>query len=118
VVFLNGFQSGCPGGESFAGSFGQFDSILQGDGRVTLFFNNCEQGRNQPIEDLGATLGRYLDGLRYADGTPVPQVDVFAHSMGGQIVRLRASVRIPPKSRSAKRCLSQFPSSAGFSRRL
>jgi uncharacterized protein (TIGR03437 family) len=87
VVFLNGFQSGCPGGESFAGSFGQFDSILQGDGRVTLFFNNCEQGRNQPIEDLGATLGRYLDGLRYADGTPVPQVDVFAHSMGGQIVR-------------------------------
>jgi uncharacterized protein (TIGR03437 family) len=87
VVFLNGYQSGCGGSVTFEETFGQADRILERNGRVALFFNNCEQARNRPLEELGAALGRYLDGLQYADGQPVSQVDVVAHSMGGLIVR-------------------------------
>jgi uncharacterized protein (TIGR03437 family) len=87
VVFVNGYQAGCSGNVTFEGTFGQADRILQADGRVSLFFNNCEQARNRPIEELGAALRRYVEALRYADGQPVPSVDVVAHSMGGLIVR-------------------------------
>ena len=87
VVFLNGWQQGCEGDTSFASTYGTADQILARDGRASLFFNNCEQARNAPIEQIGAAFRTYLEGLRYSDGTPVPQVDVIAHSMGGLIVR-------------------------------
>jgi uncharacterized repeat protein (TIGR01451 family) len=34
-----------------------------------------------------AYLAPFLDSLQYTDGSPVPQVDLIAHSMGGLIVR-------------------------------
>ena len=39
------------------------------------------------IEELGLTLGRFLDMIQYAGGGLVPQVDLVSHSMGGLIVR-------------------------------
>lgn len=87
VVFVNGYQSGCSN-VSFAGTFGLADQVMERDGRVSLFFNNCAVGDNSTsIEELGNGLGRFLDSLRYTSGEPVPQVDVIAHSMGGLIVR-------------------------------
>ena len=50
------------------------------------FFDNCLYG-NLNIEALGSQLGAYIAGLRFTDGTPVPQVDIVAHSMGGIIAR-------------------------------
>jgi uncharacterized protein (TIGR03437 family) len=61
--------------------------LLQRDGRVSLFFDNCRQARNAPIEEIGNALRRYLEELRYSDGQPVQQVDIVAHSMGGLIAR-------------------------------
>jgi uncharacterized protein (TIGR03437 family) len=87
VVFLNGYQSGCGGDSSFASTFGRADQVVQRDGRVSLFFNNCEQARNAPIEELGNAFRRYLDTFRFTDGQPVSEVDVIAHSLGGLIVR-------------------------------
>jgi uncharacterized protein (TIGR03437 family) len=87
VVFLNGYQGGCTGDSSFASTFGRADQLLQADGRVSLFFNNCEQARNASIEEISAAFGRYLDSLRYTNGQPVPELDVIAHSLGGLVVR-------------------------------
>ncbi len=87
VVFLNGYQQGCQGTSTFAGTFGIADQVLQRDGRVSLFFNNCDVPDNPPIEELGNAFGTYLGGLRYTDGREVPRVDVVMHSMGGIILR-------------------------------
>lgn len=86
VVFINGFQfEGCP--TTFADTFGIADQVLQSNGEVTLFFNTCSLPTNATIEDLGKAFGTFLKGLKYTDGTPVGQVDVVAHSMGGLVLR-------------------------------
>jgi uncharacterized protein (TIGR03437 family) len=85
VVFLNGYQQSCPG--SFTGTFGAADQILQSNGEVSLFFDNCSVPGKPPIETLAAAFATFLAGLKYDDGKPVDVVDVVAHSMGGLIVR-------------------------------
>jgi uncharacterized protein (TIGR03437 family) len=85
VVFVNGYQFSCPA--SFGGTFGSADTVLQSAGIVSLFFDNCTVPDSPSIETLGAAFGPFLAGLTYTDGTPVTQVDVVAHSMGGLIVR-------------------------------
>jgi len=90
VVLLNGFQLVCfDDASTLTGSqdtFGQLATLLQDDGASVLYFNNCAYG-DKPIEQLGAQLGIYIAGLQYTDGTPVSQVDLVAHSMGGLIAR-------------------------------
>jgi uncharacterized protein (TIGR03437 family) len=86
VVFVNGYQIDC-GGSNFSGTFGNADKVLQANQIVTLFFNNCTVPDKPSIEALGLAFGQFLAALKYTDGTPVTQVDVVAHSMGGLIVR-------------------------------
>jgi uncharacterized protein (TIGR03437 family) len=86
VVFLNGYQTYC-GSAQFSDTFGKFDQFLQASARVTLFFDNCTIPGKPPIESLGQSFGAFLAALKYTDGTPVPEVDIVAHSMGGLIVR-------------------------------
>jgi pimeloyl-ACP methyl ester carboxylesterase len=86
VVFLNGYQIDCSS-SSFHGTFGAADTVLQASQIVTLFFDNCSVPNSPTLETLGAAFGQYLAALKYTDGTPVTQVDVVAHSMGGLIVR-------------------------------
>src|SRR3954453_6516423 len=86
VVFANGYQGDCSG-VSFAGTFGQADQLMQRDGRVPLFFENCSVPNRPSIEALGNRLGAFLDSLHYESGETVPQVDIVAHSMGGLIIR-------------------------------
>ncbi|HYP08926.1 MAG TPA: IPT/TIG domain-containing protein [Bryobacteraceae bacterium] len=86
VVFLNGYQRECEG-SSFRGSFGSVDQLLNEEGRVTLFFDNCAFPNHPAIETLGNEFAKFLRGLRYENGEPVARVDVVAHSMGGLIVR-------------------------------
>ena len=88
VVFLNGYQADCRG-SNFPNTFGVYDQVLQTQNRVSLFFDNCAftSGAKPSIEELGNTFALYLGSLKYADGTPVPLVDIIAHSMGGLIVR-------------------------------
>ena len=86
VVFINGYQfEGCP--TTFAGTFGIADQVLQANGEVSLFFNTCSLPGSATIEDLGAAFATFLASLQYTDGTPVSQVDVVAHSMGGLVLR-------------------------------
>jgi uncharacterized protein (TIGR03437 family) len=91
VVFLDGYQSGCTGGNDFPSNFTAADKLLQANSIVTLYFGNCtvaaQTGSQPDIETLGKAFGTYLAGLKYTDGTAVTQVDVVAHSMGGLIVR-------------------------------
>jgi triacylglycerol esterase/lipase EstA (alpha/beta hydrolase family) len=54
---------------------------------VVYFFDNCVEGPNGLIENLGDVLGDVLNLIRYDNGTLVPQVDLVSHSMGGLIVR-------------------------------
>ena len=86
VVFLNGYQFLC-GSTSFTGAFANAGTVLQANGLVSLFFDNCTVPGKPSIEALGAAFAQFLGGLKYTDGTAVPQVDVVAHSMGGLIVR-------------------------------
>src|SRR5450432_1335679 len=86
VVFLNGYEADC-NGSNFAGTFGNFDQILQRNNRASIFFDNCSFPNKPAIEDLGNSFAAFLAGLKYQDGTPVTQVDLVAHSMGGLIVR-------------------------------
>jgi pimeloyl-ACP methyl ester carboxylesterase len=91
VVFLDGYQAGCTGSD-FASNFGAADKLLQANSIVTLYFDNCTvaapSGSTKPdIETVGAAFGKFLGALKYTDGTPVTQVDVVAHSMGGLVLR-------------------------------
>lgn len=64
------------------------DQVLQGAGKVSVFFNICDfGGSTAAIEDLGDAFGTFLTGLRFTDGEPVDQVDVVAYSMGGLVLR-------------------------------
>jgi pimeloyl-ACP methyl ester carboxylesterase len=92
VVLLNGFQLSCPTNPdstlaSAAGTFGQLPALLQSDGLSVVFFNNCVYGAGAAIEALATQLKSYLGSLTYTDGSPVTQVDLVAHSMGGLIAR-------------------------------
>ena len=71
---------------SFRGTFGMADQILQRNGQVTLFFETAPYPISRRWR-VGNALREFLDRLRYSDGQAVPQVDVVVHSMGGLIVR-------------------------------
>ncbi|MGD0298804.1 MAG: hypothetical protein ABSE86_16995 [Bryobacteraceae bacterium] len=86
VVFLNGYQEDCSG-SSFAATFGIADQVLQSNGQVSLFFDNCTVPGQPSIETVGSAFASYLAALKYDDGTTVDIVDVVSHSMGGLIVR-------------------------------
>ncbi len=86
VVFLNGYQNDCTG-SSFANTFGIADQVLQADGEVSLFFDNCSVSGKPSIEKLGTSFGAFIAALKFEDGSSVDMVDVVAHSMGGLIVR-------------------------------
>jgi len=90
VILLNGFQLLCTNTASTLAAsvndFGQMATLLQSDGLNVAFFNNCTYG-DISIEQLAAQLSTYIAGLQNTDGTPVTQVDLVAHSMGGLIVR-------------------------------
>jgi len=94
VVLLNGWQfsvlppSTCPIAPT--GSVATFGSLAsQLVAPQVYFFDNCvEQSVNgSSIEELGITLGQFLNMIEYAGGALVPQVDLVSHSMGGLIVR-------------------------------
>jgi len=85
VVFINGYQDSCP--NTFSGTFGIADQVLQNNGEVSLFFSTCSLPATASIEDLGAAFATFLSGLMYTDGNPVDQVDIVAHSMGGLVLR-------------------------------
>ena len=93
VVLLNGWQfsvfppSSCPISTGSSKTFGSLQTQLIAP--VVYFFDNCvEQAVNgSTIEELGVTLGQFLNMVQYAGGALVPQVDLVSHSMGGLIVR-------------------------------
>lgn len=94
VVLLNGWQfsvlppSTCPIAPT--GSVATFGSLASQLAPTTVyFFDNCvEQSVNgNSIEQLGLTLGQFLNTIQYAGGGLVPQIDLVSHSMGGLIVR-------------------------------
>jgi uncharacterized protein (TIGR03437 family) len=94
VVLLDGWQqpgaSSCPMYSNSSQTFGNLQSYLGGSPNfvpAVYFFENCTECPNCTIEQLGADLGAFLNSINYTDGTPVPQMDVVAHSMGGLIVR-------------------------------
>ena len=98
VVLLDGFQlsltSSCPMSSDSTGTFGNLAQYLlyppasssYGTSAV-YFFENCTECPNLAIEQCGSDLATFLNLILYSDGSPVPQVDVIAHSMGGLIVR-------------------------------
>ncbi len=92
VILMNGWQFVCPSNPDSTvagsqGTFGQLASLLQSDGIPVVFFNNCLYGQDVPIETLAGQLAAYISTLTYTDGTPVPEFDLVAHSMGGLIAR-------------------------------
>jgi len=93
VVLLNGWQlglsnGGCPISSGSSDTFGNLAEYLSEDGvPVVYFFDNCVECPNCKIEDLGNTLGQFLNLVQYANGALVPQIDVATHSMGGLITR-------------------------------
>jgi hypothetical protein len=71
-------------------TFGKLEGYLYGSPNfvpAVYFFEKCTECPNCAIEQLGADLGSFLNSIHYTDRTPVPQIDVVAHSMGGLIVR-------------------------------
>ena len=90
VIMLNGFQLVCGDTASTLAAsvdtFGQLATLLQADGLGVAYFNNCYYG-DISIEQLAGQLNNYLATLRYTDGTPISQVDLVVHSMGGLIAR-------------------------------
>jgi uncharacterized protein (TIGR03437 family) len=90
VILLNGFQLVCGDTASTltasVDTFGQLASLLQADGVGVAYFNNCTYG-DISIEQLAGQLNIYLAGLHFTDGTPINQVDLVVHSMGGLIAR-------------------------------
>jgi len=101
VVFINGYQASCAGSD-FASTFGAADKLLQNSSLITLFFNNCSMAGSPTLEGLGVGFGQFLAALKYTDGTPVTQVDVVAHSMGGLILRCYLSGKQDTASASFK----------------
>ncbi len=95
VVFLNGYQQGCTGDSSFASTFGTADQVLQANGEVSLFFDNCSVKGSPGIEDLGVAFGKFLAQLKFENGQAVTSVDVVAHSLGGLILRSYLSGKQP-----------------------
>jgi uncharacterized protein (TIGR03437 family) len=101
VVLLDGWQrptltSSCPMSSDSSGTFGYLDDWLLSPPDPAIsnyavpqvyFFENCTECPNCAIEQLGADLATFLNSIQYSNGTPVPHVDVVAHSMGGLIVR-------------------------------
>ncbi len=92
VVLLNGWETGftnsCPVATSSSQTFGNLAPYLVSDGvPIVYLFDNCLEGPNDTIETLAADLGTFLNSITYDNGTPVPQFDLVAHSMGGLIVR-------------------------------
>jgi uncharacterized protein (TIGR03437 family) len=91
VILLNGFQILCTNRASTiaasADTFGLLGPQLAGDGASVFFFNNCSYGNDVPLEELANQLANFLGALTFTDGSPVQQVDMVAHSMGGLIVR-------------------------------
>ena len=121
-MFVNGYQNGCRDQSSFSETFGIADQLLQSDNRVSLFFDNCTYAKNASIEDIGNAFRDYLSGLRYTDGRTVPQVDVVAHSMGGDVVRsylsgkqtTRGVFNAPPSVRIRKAVFIAIPFFGSF----
>lgn len=88
VIFLDGYQALCPG--SFTGTFGNAATVLAASQIASVFFDNCSVAASSgrpAIEAMAYAFGNFLLGLKYTDGTPVTEVDIVAHSMGGLIVR-------------------------------
>jgi len=86
VVFVSGYHNDCSA-STFANTFGIADQVLQANGKVSLYFDNCTVAGKPSIEKLGDAFGAFLAALKYDDGSAVNLVDVVAHSMGGLIVR-------------------------------
>jgi uncharacterized protein (TIGR03437 family) len=91
VILLNGWQFSCPvtvTAPLSASTFGSLESYLSEFDSVPVvyWFDNC-QCPDCSIEELGGDLGQAMNLIQYTNGTPVPQVDLIAHSMGGLIVR-------------------------------
>jgi hypothetical protein len=92
VVLLDGWQlnatSSCPMSTDSFGNFGYLETYLNQEGLPVYFFENCSECPNCSIEELANVyLSPFLDSLQYTNGSPVPQIDLIAHSMGGLIVR-------------------------------
>jgi uncharacterized protein (TIGR03437 family) len=92
VVLLNGWETGftgtCPISTGSADTFGNLAQYLISDGvPVVYLFDNCAEDANQSVETLGNDLGTFLNAIKYANGTQVPQIDLVAFSMGGLIAR-------------------------------
>jgi len=92
VVLLNGWEAGftgtCTVSNSSSETFGNLAQYLLTDGvPIVYLFDNCVEGANQTIETLGNDLGAFLNTIKYADGTQVPQIDLIAFSLGGLIAR-------------------------------
>jgi uncharacterized protein (TIGR03437 family) len=97
VILLNGWQapglaSSCPPSPA-SQTFGVLENNLTqspplGDNvPVVYWFDNCAACPNCSIETLGNDLAQVIASIRYDNATPVPQVDLIAHSMGGLIIR-------------------------------
>lgn len=100
VVLLNGWQrpsyshgslSTCPISTTpppSAGTFGGLQEQLVVAGvPAVYFFDNCREGPDAKIEDLGNKLRQFLALIKFDNGTTVPQIDLIGHSMGGLIAR-------------------------------
>jgi pimeloyl-ACP methyl ester carboxylesterase len=92
VLFITGHDAVCPDARSgelpfFTLTFGRFDEVMARDGRVSLVFEACATPNRPPIEELASLLTRLLRALQYEDGSPVTEIDVVAHSMGGLVLR-------------------------------
>jgi uncharacterized protein (TIGR03437 family) len=126
VILLNGWVTGyvnsCPVATDSTSTFGNLASYLIADGvPVVYFFDNCKADPNQPIETLGNDFASLINSITYDDGTPVPQIDVVAHSMGGLIVRsylaglqLDGTLTPPANPRIGKLVLIATPNFGSF----
>ena len=92
VVSSPNMDAVCPDPKSgelpfFNLTFGDFDKVISRLGRVSLVFEACYAPNRPAIEGIANTLAAFLNGLRYADGELVPEIDIVAHSLGGLVVR-------------------------------
>jgi uncharacterized protein (TIGR03437 family) len=92
VVLLNGWIGGytgtCTISSSSSVTFGNLAQYLVSDVvPIVYLFDNCAEDANGSIEQLGIDLNTFLNSITYSDGTPVTQIDLVAHSIGGLIVR-------------------------------